>query len=256
MNPTTSHEALVASTRRYHFFEWLWLIVAIPVFGLPIYTTFVTVAWLTTNFGALGWIAGIPFTFFVAILLIVLTTGLFTRMLHKIEPGCYALGAQSHAVTHWLLRYGISNYLRLSGIHPLVLSNPTTRRIYFWLHGAHINPTSRIAYDVRLLDISLIQVGEGSKIGAMTTISGHYSNEHSFVLGRIVIGKNVLIGGNALIGPNTVFGDGSVLEATSSVLPGTKIGAGEIWGGNPARLRRTCRSINDTPAEVHHVTAL
>jgi acetyltransferase-like isoleucine patch superfamily enzyme len=256
MSIAYSNAKLRSTTRRYHLYEWLWAAVAIPIYGIPAYIGIETVREAYAMFGIVGIVVGIPVAIFLALVIITLLTGFLQRMISPIEEGSYPLGARSRPVLFWMLRYGVCNYLRLPNLVPMLYANPLLRGLYFRSAGAKIHPSARISYDARLLDPSLLEIGEGTKIGAYTVATGHYSDERNFILGRIRIGKNVLIGGEVILGPNTILGDGCVIQGRSTVLPGTKVGAGEVWGGSPARLRREQIVYEKNGMEVRHVAAL
>jgi acetyltransferase-like isoleucine patch superfamily enzyme len=234
--------------------EWLWAAVAIFVFGVPA----MTIAWI---FSAIGepqsalWYALTPIVAFAYLFLAVVASGLLSMILPAIPTGTYPLG-RSSAIRRWLLRYGIVNYLRLPGLTRLIFANPLLRQTYLRLHGAHVDRTARLSYDIHLLDPSLVTIGPNSKVGAMVTLFGHFSDEHGFVFGPIAIGSNVLIGGHTLIGPNVVLNNGCVVQGGSHVLPGTVVPSGEVWGGTPARFRKMVKASVSPSRLEQHVTAI
>ena len=50
--------------------------------------------------------------------------------------------------------------------------------------------------------------------------------------------------------PGVTIEDGATVLVRSVVIQGTHIGAGETWGGNPARLRRSATATADSDANV------
>src|SRR3954447_20048348 len=93
-----------------------------------------------------------------------------------------------------------------------------------------------------ILDPDLTHVGAGSIIGAKATIAAHSTavrGEHLvFVSARVTIGTRATVGGDSYLSLGCVVGDDAVVEPASVVEPFTRIPAGEVWGGNPARFRR------------------
>ncbi len=90
----------------------------------------------------------------------------------------------------------------------------------------------------RLISHSLIEVGEGSAIGAGSLLCD--SDMHEVPLGSdkpigilpIVIGRNVFIGAQCIILKGVTIGDGAVIGAGSVVT--RDIPAGAVAAGNPA----------------------
>jgi len=219
--------------------EWLWVIILWIILGISLLPSAGIIAFAATRWTIPGTALLLPPSLFVSFVLYVTITGLLKRMLPPVAEGTFRLETGKRATTIWMLHYGINNYLRVFGFQRLVQSNPLLRRLYFSLYGAKIDRCAKISYETDLLDPSLVEICEGTKIGAYTTIAGHYSDETSFILGRVRIARNVLVGGETLIGPGVTIGEGAIIEARSGILPNTVIPAGEVWGGSPARFRRT-----------------
>ena len=133
--------------------------------------------------------------------------------------------------------------------------------------GCFIAPSADVIGDVELAsgvnvwfgcvlrgDLNKIVVGEDSNIQDGTVI--HISSGNSgYEAGATIIGKAVTVGHSAvihactlkdrcLVGMGATILDEAVVEsggfvaAGSVVLPATKVGAGELWAGNPARKKR------------------
>ena len=84
-------------------------------------------------------------------------------------------------------------------------------------------------------DQNLISIGDDTVIGGDVTLVGHVAERGRLTAAPVVIGKRVTVGLMAVIFPGCVIGDGAVLAAGSVLTKNTKIGAGEIWSGVPAR---------------------
>ena len=59
--------------------------------------------------------------------------------------------------------------------------------------------------------------------------------ELRFALEKVVLGDNVTVGAGAIIMSGVTVGDNAIVSARAVVTKGTHIGAGEHWGGVPAR---------------------
>jgi FkbH-like protein len=91
-------------------------------------------------------------------------------------------------------------------------------------------------------DPDLTFIGDNVVIGSECSLIAHAVNTSNgklrYVTEPIVIGNNSTIGGNTRIGMGVKIEEGAIVEVGSNVLPYTRIGQGEIWGGNPAVLVR------------------
>ncbi len=96
----------------------------------------------------------------------------------------------------------------------------------------------------RLHDPDLTEIGHRAVIGGGAAVVAHSmafrpTGERVYVSAPVTIGDRATVGGESLvnlgctIGPDAILEPGSVLEAFA------RIPAGEVWGGNPARFRRT-----------------
>jgi acetyltransferase-like isoleucine patch superfamily enzyme len=84
-------------------------------------------------------------------------------------------------------------------------------------------------------DVSMMTVGDDSVIGGSATLFCHYGGGGHLVIAPVVIGRRVTIGERATIMGDVVIGDDARILAHAALLPGTRVGAGEVWGGAPAR---------------------
>ena len=92
-------------------------------------------------------------------------------------------------------------------------------------------------------DPDLTYIGDNVVIGSECSLIAHAVNTSNgklkYVTEPILIGNNSTIGGNTRIGMGVKIEEGAIVEVGSNILPYTRIGLGEIWGGNPAVLVRT-----------------
>jgi carbonic anhydrase/acetyltransferase-like protein (isoleucine patch superfamily) len=87
---------------------------------------------------------------------------------------------------------------------------------------------------------------------AKTVIGHNVSIAHNAVVHGCTVEDNVLIGIGAIILDDAVIGTNSVIAAGAVVLPGTKVEAGSIYAGMPARK---VKDITDEMREVIQRTA-
>ncbi|KAB8331116.1 HAD-IIIC family phosphatase [Scytonema tolypothrichoides VB-61278] len=91
-------------------------------------------------------------------------------------------------------------------------------------------------------DPDLTYIGDNVVIGTECHIVAHAVNTSDgklrYISEPIVIGNKSTIGGNTRIGMGVKIEEEAIVEVGSNVLPYTRIGRGEIWGGNPAVFLR------------------
>jgi carbonic anhydrase/acetyltransferase-like protein (isoleucine patch superfamily) len=87
---------------------------------------------------------------------------------------------------------------------------------------------------------------------AKTVIGHNVSIAHNAVVHGCTVEDNVLIGIGAIVLDDAVIGANSVIAAGAVVLPGTKVEAGSIYAGMPARK---VKDITDEMREVIQRTA-
>jgi acetyltransferase-like isoleucine patch superfamily enzyme len=85
-------------------------------------------------------------------------------------------------------------------------------------------------------DPSLITIGDDVVIGGSVRICAHYGGGGKLVIAPVTVGNRVTLGLACCVMGDVVIGDDAVILGESVVLPGSRVGAGETWGGVPARL--------------------
>jgi FkbH-like protein len=109
------------------------------------------------------------------------------------------------------------------------------------------SPSVHVGRDVmlmgRLYDPDLTEIGDNAVVGGSAAIVAHSmvirpDGALVYVSAPVKIGTRATIGGEARVALGCTIGEDAVVEAGAVVEPFTRIGPGEIWGGNPARFRR------------------
>jgi FkbH-like protein len=143
-----------------------------------------------------------------------------------------------------LYRFGLLMQ-RLPGLNYSML----TPIIFQWMNllvlrayspSVHIGKGSLIAS--RPQDPDLTYIGNHVVIGSGCSIVAHALNtaagKFKFASEPIEIADYCTIGGDVRLGMGVKVARGAVIEVGSNVLPYTRIGSGEVWGGNPAAFLR------------------
>lgn len=97
-------------------------------------------------------------------------------------------------------------------------------------------------------DPDLTYIGDNVVIGSGCEIVAHALNTSGtkvkYISEPIIIGNKSTIGGNTRIGMGVKIEEEAIIELGSNVLPYTRIGKGEVWGGNPAVFLRKANDAN------------
>lgn len=109
---------------------------------------------------------------------------------------------------------------------------PLLRLIYLAL-GAKLGRNSYSAGV--LLDPPLTFIGDNCIIGHDAVIFAHAIEGSRMALSAVHMGHSVTIGATAVVMSGVSIGDGAIVSAGAVVRKDTHIGAGETWGGVPAR---------------------
>lgn len=84
-------------------------------------------------------------------------------------------------------------------------------------------------------DPRLITLEDDVVLGGGVRIFAHYAGGGHLSIAPVRIGAGATIGVNATVMGDVVVGPGALLLPHSVLIPGSRVDAGEIWGGVPAR---------------------
>ena len=136
------------------------------------------------------------------------------------------------AAVPWYLHNGLFYLVRFTFL-PFVTLTPFG--IWFLrAMGMRMGRRPRITTEF-ISDPCMITLGDDVVIGGSAHLFCHYGGGGHLVIAPIVIGSRATIGLKATIMGDVTVGDGATVLAHSVLLPGTRVGAGEMWGGVPAR---------------------
>jgi acetyltransferase-like isoleucine patch superfamily enzyme len=84
-------------------------------------------------------------------------------------------------------------------------------------------------------DPQLITLGDDAALGGSVRIFAHYGGHGNLVVAPVIIGDRATIGLGATVMGDVHVGADATILAHSVLMPGSRVGQGETWGGVPAR---------------------
>lgn len=194
--------------------------------------------------GALGWASGLPavpawllrgfavavawFVFGLALLAVVAA---YNKVLPtRVVP--YRGGYYSLEALPWFLHNGLFYLVRFTFL-PFVTLTPYG----VWFLKAMGMRIGRHAFinTEYISDPCLITIGDDAVVGGSVRIFAHYGGGGSLVIAPVTVGHRATLGLACCVMGDVVIGDDAVILPESVLLPGSRVGAGETWGGVPAR---------------------
>lgn len=143
------------------------------------------------------------------------------------KGGYYSLRAAP-----WLLHNGLFYLVRFTFL-PFVTLTP----FGIWFLKAMGMRIGRHAFinTEYISDPQLITIGEDATLGGSVRIFAHYGGGGKLVVATVVIGDRATIGLAATVMGDVEVGQDATVLPHSVLLPGSRVGEGETWGGVPAR---------------------
>lgn len=162
-------------------------------------------------------------------------------MIFLIPLACWILGARPSSFkgpyySFETAKWYVSNaFLYLVRYTFLELVTPTPINILFYrMMGMKIGRGTQIN-TTHISDPAMIELGEKVTIGGSAVLVAHYGQAGYLVIAPLKIGDGATIGLRATVMGGVEIGAQAKILPNSVVLPKTKVPAGEIWGGVPAR---------------------
>ncbi len=192
---------------------------------------------------AVVWVAGFPLVYMAWLYIFLLTccaeTLVVSSFVRKPEICTRRAATVSKMSLVILSQYGRAILIRSLPYAELIVAANLLRDLVLraYAPASHLSPTCQLSTIIS--DPDSTYIGDNSIIGGNVELVAHsfvrqLDGDSIYKSAPIHIGKNVTIGGNARLELGVIVGDGSLIEPSSHVAPYTKIGVGEIWGGNPA----------------------
>ena len=168
------------------------------------------------------------FVFGFALLVVVPVYNLVlpTRV-HPFKGGYYTLQAAP-----WLLHNALFYLVRYTFL-PFVTLTP----FGIWFLKAMGMKIGRHAFinTEYISDPQLIRIGEDAALGGSVRICAHFGGGGHLTVAPVSIGARATLGLAVTVMGDVEVGDGATVLPNSVLLPGSRVGAGETWGGVPAR---------------------
>lgn len=168
------------------------------------------------------------FAFGFSLILIVPAVNFILRCSPKPWRGPY----YSYATAGWYIHNGLTYLVRYTFLN-FITPTPFSH-LFYKLMGMKLGKDCQINTE-NISDPALIEIGDRVTVGGSVTIIGHYGVGGYLILSKVKVGNDVTIGLKASILGGVEIGDGAKILPHSAVLPKTKVPAGEIWGGVPAK---------------------
>ena len=147
-----------------------------------------------------------------------------------LREGVIAKGSRAEFHYHVYLLFYLLLFQPLT--RSLFVPVPLMRLLYLAL-GARLGEDAYSAGVI--LDPPLTEIGQGSIVGHDAVLFSHAVEGEELSLARIRIGARVTIGAKAVVMPDVTIADDAIVAVSAVVTKGTRIGAGELWAGIPAR---------------------
>jgi acetyltransferase-like isoleucine patch superfamily enzyme len=222
----------------YHVFIVLVVLIAASALGLALVPAFwvwqTAAAWSAPfSSAARTVVSGFAlsaafFTFGFSLLLIVPAYNfvLPTRV-KPFKGGYYTIHAVPwvlHNALFYLVRYTFLPFVTLTpfGIGFLKAMGMTI--------GRHAFVNTELISDPRL-----IALGDDVTLGGSVRVFAHYGGGGNLVIAPVIVEDRATVGIGVTIMGDVHIGRGAVILPHSALLPGSRVGDGETWGGVPAR---------------------
>ncbi|HJW32862.1 MAG TPA: hypothetical protein VJ505_05790 [Holophagaceae bacterium] len=146
---------------------------------------------------------------------------------HRFKGGYYTLAA-----VPWFIHNGLFYLVRFTFL-PFATLTP----FGVWFLKAMGMKIGRHAFiNTELIsDPRFIEVGDDAALGGSVRIFAHYGGGGNLVIAPVKIGHRATLGAGACVMGDVEVGDDAVVLPHSVLLPGSRVPAGETWGGVPAR---------------------
>jgi hypothetical protein len=181
-------------------------------------------AWSLRGFAlALAW--------FIFGLVLLAVVALYNKLLPtRVRP--YRGGYYTLQAVPWFLHNGLFYLVRFTF---LPFATLTPQGVWFLrAMGMKIGRHAFVNTEY-ISDPCFITIGDDAVIGGSVRIFAHYGGGGNLVIAPVVVGHRATLGLACCVMGDVIIGDDAVILPHSVLLPGSRVGEGETWGGVPAR---------------------
>ena len=191
-------------------------------------------AWSQNLPQVLRWIVlgiGLAISFFIFGFTLLFVVSIYNWLLPtSVRP--FKGGYYSIKAVPWLVHNGLFYLVRFTFL-PFVTLTPFG--IWF-LKAMGMSLGRHVFINTEYIsDPQLITLGDDVALGGSVRIFAHYGGHGNLVVAPVIIGERATIGLAATIMGDVHVGADATVLAHSVLMPGSRVGKGEIWGGVPAR---------------------
>ncbi len=163
----------------------------------------------------------------INIVTVVIGVSMKWVLLGRTKPGRYPLWG-SYYFRWWLAQ----RFLGL--LHVKWFQGSPIMRLYLRALGARIGDDALIG-EAEWGAPDLVSIGAGASLGSKLKFANARVEGAELIIGRIEIGEDAYLGTSCVIEENVVIGRSAEVKDLTSLPAGSRLGAGEIWDGSPAR---------------------
>lgn len=190
--------------------------------------------WCSDLTPVLKWVAwgtGFGIAFFIAGFALLVVVPIYNLLMPtRVKP--FKGGYFSIASVPWCLHNGLF-YLARYTFLPFVTLTPFG---LWFLRAMGMRLGHRVFINTEFIsDPRLITVEDDAVIGGSVHLFAHFGGGGHLTVAPVVIGARATIGQQATVMGDVIVGADAVVLPHSVLLPGSRVGAGETWGGVPAR---------------------
>jgi acetyltransferase-like isoleucine patch superfamily enzyme len=199
------------------------------------------------------WLAsgvGYGVAFFIAGFTLLLIVPVYNFLLPtRAKP--FRGGYFSIASVPWCLHNGLFYLVRYTFL-PFVTLTPFGM---WFLAAMGMKLGKRVFINTEFIsDPRLITLGDDAVIGGSVHLFAHFGGGGHLTVAPVLIGARATIGQKATVMGDVEVGADATVLPHSVLLPGSRVGAGETWGGVPAR-RISHEAMEQLKAETHGAQA-
>ena len=199
-----------------------------------------------TRWPALG--SGFGIAFFIAGFALLVVVPVYNVLLPtRVKP--FKGGYFSIASIPWFLHNGLFYLVRYT-VLPFFTLTPFGL-LFLQAMGMKLGKRAFVNTEF-ISDPRLITLGDDVVIGGSVHLFAHYGGGGHLTVAPVVIGDRVTIGQKATVMGDVEIGADATILPHSVLLPGSRIGAGETWGGVPTR-RITREEMEHFKQGIHGV---